>query len=190
MESPAAVGSVTELAMHYGRRPSMVIRIAALRLALVLMVSAPLAAEANSLLATIETQSHGTLDCGNRARGFEGTDILYGLTDELTVAPTEMAEVGMGHVARPVVIRKPLDRCSPALFLALVGRNPITRVEIRLFDKQGVHFFTIRLENVRVTRIAREAREHGVHEDVAFAYQIFELTDERTGVSASHDFGS
>jgi hypothetical protein len=59
----------------------------------------------------------------------------------------------------------------------LVGPERITRVEIRLLDNQRVHFLTIRLENVRITRIAREVREHGLHEDVAFAYQIFQLTD-------------
>jgi type VI secretion system Hcp family effector len=93
-------------------------------------------------------------------------------------------------VARPIVIRKPLDRCSPSLFLALVGRERITRVEIQLFDDQGVHFFTIRMENVRVTRIAREVRAHGIHEDVVVGYEIFHLKDERTGASATHDFGS
>jgi type VI secretion system Hcp family effector len=154
-----------------------------------MMIQAAPAAEAYSMLAIIETQTQGALDCGNRTRGFEGTDVLYGLTDELTASTTEMADAGLVQAARPIVVRKPLDRCSPPLFLALVGRERIARVEIRLFDNQGVHFFTIRLENVRVTRIAREVRAHGLHEDVAFAYQIFQLTDERTGVSASHDFG-
>ena len=167
----------------------MVIRIPAVSLALMLSLAAPATAAAYSMVAIIETQTQGPLDCGNRTRGFEGTDILYGLTDELTTPATDTVDGSLVPVARPIVIRKPLDRCSPPLFLALVGRERITRVEIQLFYNQGVHFFTIRLENVRVTRIAREVREHGLHEDVAFAYQIFQLTDERTGVSASHDFG-
>jgi type VI protein secretion system component Hcp len=164
----------------------MVTRIPSIGLALILSLTAPVSAFAYSMVAIIETQTRGPLDCGNRTRGLEGTDVLYGLTDEATAVTLASAD---GGPARPIVIRKPLDRCSPTLFLALVGREQITSVEIQLFDNHGVHFFTIRLENVRVTRIAREVREHGLHEDVAFAYQIFQLTDERTGASASHDFG-
>jgi hypothetical protein len=70
----------------------------------------------------------------------------------------------------------------------MVTRERITRVEIRLFDRLGVHFFTIRLENAWVTRIARTVRQHGLHEEVSFTYQIMHLIDERTGASASHDF--
>jgi type VI secretion system Hcp family effector len=87
------------------------------------------------------------------------------------------------------VIIKELDRCSPPLFRALVGRERITRVEVRLFDNGGAHFFTIRLENAAVTRISLLVRQHGLHEEVAFAFQIIHLIDERTGASASHDFG-
>lgn len=167
----------------------MVTRVLAIGFALILSLAAPVAAQAYSMLAIIETQTQGALDCGNRTRGFEGTDVLYGLTDEVTTSTPETADGGLVPLARPIVIRKPLDRCSPPLFLALVRRERISRVEIQLFDNQGVHFFTIRLENVRVTRIAREVREHGLHEDVAFTYQVLELMDERTGVRASHDFG-
>ena len=166
----------------------MVMVIPIIGFAVVLSLATPVAVQAYSMVAIIETQTQGALDCGNQARGLERTEVLYGLTDELTTL-TETADGGLAPLARPFVIRKPLDRCSPPLFLALVGREQITRVEIRLLDNQGVHFFTIRLENVRVTRIAREVREHGFHEDVAFAYQILQLVDERTGISASHDFG-
>jgi hypothetical protein len=31
-------------------------------------------------------------------------------------------------------------------------------------------------------------RQHGLHEEVAFAFQVIHLIDERTGTSASHDF--
>ena len=169
----------------------MVLTMSVVTLALMMLLSLAVpatAAAAYSMLAIIETESQGPLDCGNRARGFEGTDVLYGLSDELA-APGTDTMTGGTVAARPIVIRKPLDRCSPPLFLALVGRERITRVEIQLFDNQGVHFFTIRMENVRVTRIAREVRAHGIHEDVVVGYEIFHLRDERTGVSASHDFG-
>src|SRR5262245_56971097 len=166
----------------------MVSMILSIGLALILTLVAPASAARYSMVAVIETQTQGPLDCGNRTRGLEGTDVLYGLTDEATAPTADTIDRGVNAQARPIVVRKPLDRCSPALFLALVGREQIARVEIRLFDNQG-HFFTIRLENVRVLRIAREVREHGFHEDVVLAYQVFQLTDERTGVSASHDFG-
>jgi len=167
----------------------MVLMILSIGLALVLSLAAPTCVAAYSMVAIIETQTQGPLDCGNRTRGLEGTDVVYGFTDEAMAPTGETTDGGLVAPARPIVVRKPLDRCSPALFLALVGREQIARVEIRLFDNEGVHFFTIRLENVRVMRIAREVREHGFHEDVVFAYQVFQLTDERTGVSASHDFG-
>jgi type VI secretion system Hcp family effector len=166
----------------------MILRMSAVSLTLMLCFATPVPAAAYSMLAIFETETQGPLDCGNRARGFEGTDVLYGLMDELAAPTTDPLNAGTA-MARPIVIRKPLDRCSPALFLALVGRERITRVEIQLFDKQGMHFFTIRMENVRVIRITREAREHGLHEDVVVGYQIFHLRDERTGASASHDFG-
>ena len=132
----------------------MVLTMSVLSLALTMLsLAVPgTAAAAYSMLAIIETESRGPLDCGNRARGFEGTDVLYGLMDELAAPGTDTMTGGTA-AARPIVIRKPLDRCSPPLFLALVGRERITRVEIQLFDNQGVHFFTIRMENVRVTRI-------------------------------------
>ncbi len=167
----------------------MILMMSVVSLGLLMTLAAPVTAAAYSMLAIIETESRGPLDCGNRARGFEGTDVLYGLVDELAAPATDTVDGGAA-VPRPMVIRKPLDRCSPPLFLALVGRERITRVEIQLFDNQGVHFFTIRIENVRVTRIAREVRAHGLHEDVVVGYQILHLRDERTGASASHDFGS
>ena len=161
----------------------MVLTMSVVTLALMMLLSLAVpatAAAAYSMLAIIETESRGPLDCGNRARGFEGTDVLYGLSDELA-APGTDTMTGGSAAARPIVIRKPLDRCSPPLFLALVGRERITRVEIQLFDNQGVHFFTIRMENVRVTRITREVRAHGIHEDVVVGYEIFHLRDERQG---------
>jgi type VI secretion system Hcp family effector len=83
---------------------------------------------------------------------------------------------------------KELDRCSPPLFRALVNRERISLVEIRLFDRQGVHFFTIRLEDAVVTRISRAVRSHGLHEEVAFAFRGIQLVDERSGASATHHF--
>ena len=79
-------------------------------------------------------------------------------------------------------------RLRTPLFLALVNREQIRRVEIRLFDRKGVHFFTIRLEEAFVTRISRVVRSHGLHEEVAFAFRAIQLVDERSGVSASHQF--
>jgi type VI secretion system secreted protein Hcp len=162
-----------------------------LAFAVLFLPGAPALAQAYSMVALIETQSRGQLDCGNRVRGQEKTQVLLGITDELGVADADVAsgQVGAMAYARPLVIRKDLDRCSPPLFTALVNREPITRVEIRLFDGQGIHFFTIVLENAAVTRIARVVRGHGLHEEVAFAYRTLRLIDERTGVSASHDLG-
>ena len=88
-----------------------------------------------------------------------------------------------------MVVIKELDRCTPPLFLALVNRERIRLVEIRLFDRQGgVHFFTIRLEDALVTRISRQVRSHGLHEEVAFTFRAIQLIDERSGASASHQF--
>ena len=60
----------------------MLSRMSAVTLTLVLWLAAPAPAAAYSMLAIIETETQGALDCGNRARGFEGTDVLYGLMDE------------------------------------------------------------------------------------------------------------
>lgn len=169
----------------------MVLTIVALAVSVTLALVAPHAAQAYSMVALIETQSRGPLDCGNPARGQEGTQALLGVSDELGVPDADVVggEIGPAAQVKPLVIRKELDRCSPPLFTALVNRETITRVEIRLFDKQGIHFFTIRLANAVVTRIARVIRSHGLHEEVAFAYRTIQLIDERTGVSATHDFG-
>jgi type VI protein secretion system component Hcp len=70
-----------------------------------------------------------------------------------------------------------------------VNRERVRLVEIRLFDRQGIHFFTIRLEDALVTRISRVVRSHGLHEEVSFAYRAIQLVDERSGASASHQFG-
>jgi type VI secretion system Hcp family effector len=154
--------------------------------ALVLLAGTPTAA-AFSLTAVIETQTRGPLDCGNLLRGQEGTQPLLGVSDE-TLAPDD-AGGAVAPQVRPLVVVKELDRCSPPLFTALVTRERIPRVEIRVFDRQGVHFFTIRLENAWVTRISRVVRSRGVHEEVAFAYRTIHLVDERSGISASHDVG-
>jgi type VI secretion system secreted protein Hcp len=159
-------------------------------LALASVLAAPRAAPAFSMVAAIETQSHGALDCGNAARGHEGTQVLLGISDEIVAAGTNLLSGDAGQVSpQPLVVIKELDRCSPPLFTALVRREWITRIEIRLFDRQGLHFFTIRLENALVTRIARVVRNRGLHEEVAFSYRGIHLIDERTGISASHDFG-
>jgi type VI secretion system Hcp family effector len=141
------------------------------------------------MVAVIETQTRGPLTCGSTARGLEGTQPLLGVSDEF-VFPAELAggDAGAAPQVKPVVLIKEVDRCSPPLFAAMMAQEPITRVEIRLYDRQGVHFFTIRLENARVTRMSRTVRQHGLHEEVAFAFQVIHLIDERTGTSASHDF--
>lgn len=167
----------------------MTVTFVALGLALVSAATAPAAAHAYSMVAIIETETQGPLACGSTVAGLEGSQTLLGITDEI-VAP---GAAGPGEAlaplqVKPLVVIKELDRCSPPLFRALVNRERITRVEVRLFDRQGVHFFTIRLENAIVTRISRAVRAHGLHEEVAFAYQGMELIHERTGVSASHDF--
>ena len=112
--------------------------------------------------------------------------MLLGISDEIALPAGEAGvEPGGALLVRPFVMIKELDRCSPPLFRALVNRENISLVEIRLFDRQGVHFFTIRLEDAFVTRISRAVRSHGLHEEVAFAYRGIQLVDERSGTSAS-----
>jgi type VI secretion system secreted protein Hcp len=150
----------------------------------------PAPAAAYSMIAVIETQTQGPLTCGNTARGQEGSQILLGLSDEIALPAADAAggDPGGALQVRPLVVIKELDRCSPPLFRALVNRERISLVEIRLFDRQGAHFFTIRLEDAVVTRISRSVRAHGLHEEVAFAYRAVQLVDERSGQSASHEF--
>jgi type VI secretion system Hcp family effector len=163
----------------------------ALAVALLAILATPDPALAFSMVAVIETQTRGPLTCGSTARGLEGTQPLLGVSDEF-VFPSELAggEPGAVLQVKPVVVIKEVDRCSPPLFAAMMARETITRVEIRLYDRQGVHFFTIRLENARVTRMSRTVRQQGLHEEVAFAFQVIHLIDERTGATASHDFAS
>jgi type VI secretion system Hcp family effector len=160
-----------------------------LAIALTALLAVPDPAEAFSMVAVIETQSRGSLRCGSPTQGPAGTQPLLGLSDEFVV-PVELAggDTAVAPQVRPVVLIKEIDRCSPPLFAAMMAREPVTRVEIRLYDRQGVHFFTIRLENARVTRMSRTVRQHGLHEEVAFAFQVIHLIDERTGATASHDF--
>ena len=159
-------------------------------MALLSLVALAAPAVAYSMVAVIETQTQGPLTCGNTARGQEGTQTLLGISDEigLPTADGAAADPGGALQVRPLVIIKELDRCSPPLFRALVTRDRISLVEIRLFDRQGVHFFTIRLEDAVVTRISRTVRSHGLHEEVAFAYRAIQLVDERSGQHASHQF--
>jgi type VI secretion system Hcp family effector len=167
-------------------RPSLVSLVV---VAALVLGAVPRPAAAYSLAALIETETRGALDCGNPLRGREGTQALLGVSDEVLAAGDGTGGGGFAPEVRPLVVIKELDRCSPPLFTALVTRERISRVEIRLFDRQGVHFFTIRLENAWVTRISRVVRSHGLHEEVAFAYRTIHLVDERSGVSASHDLG-
>ncbi len=168
----------------------MSVVIGAVGLALLALTVLPVPATAYSMVAVIETQSQGPLACGNTARGLEGTQTLLGISDEILLPSAE----GVGGdpsgalQVRPVVVIKELDRCTPPLFLALVNRERIRLVEIRLFDRQGIHFFTIRLEDALVTRISRQVRSHGLHEEVAFTFRAIQLIDERSGASASHQF--
>ena len=168
----------------------MSVVIGAVGLALLALTVLPVPATAYSMVAVIETQSQGPLACGNTARGLEGTQTLLGISDEILLPSAE----GVGGdpsgalQVRPVVVIKELDRCTPPLFLALVNRERIRLVEIRLFDRQGIHFFTIRLEDALVTRISRQVRSHGLHEEVAFTFRAIQLIDELSGASASHQF--
>jgi type VI secretion system secreted protein Hcp len=157
---------------------------------LLALVVLPAPAAAYSMVAVIETQAQGPLTCGNTARGLEGTQTLLGISDEIALPSADAAggDADGGLQVRPLVIIKELDRCSPPLFRALVTRERISLVEIRLYDRQGVHFFTIRLEDALVTRISRTVRSHGLHEEVAFAFRAMQLVDERSGQNASHQF--
>jgi type VI secretion system secreted protein Hcp len=168
----------------------MSVVIGAIGFAFLALTVLPVPAAAYSMVAVIETQTQGPLACGNTARGLEGTQPLLGISDEILLPAAEGPSGGSDptgplHV-RPFVVIKELDRCTPPLFLALVNRERIRLVEIRLFDRQGVHFFTIRLEDALVTRIARQVRSHGLHEEVAFTYRAIQLIDERSGASAAH----
>lgn len=160
-------------------------------IALLIVAALPAPAAAYSMVAIIETQTQGPLTCGNTVRGLEGTQPLFGISDEIVLPSADGAGLDPSGTlqVRPLVVIKELDRCSPPLFRALVTRERISLVEIRLFDGQGVHFFTIRLEDAAVTRIARTVRAHGLHEEVAFAYRVMQLVDERSGQNASHQFG-
>jgi type VI secretion system Hcp family effector len=168
----------------------MVVRLAPLALALAAVMIAPAAAGAFSMVAVIETQTRGPLTCGLPG-GADGAQPLLGVSDEFVQPAAELAggDVGPALQVRPLVVIKEVDRCSPPLFEAMMARETISRVEIRLYDRQGLHFFTIRLANARVTRMARTVRQHGLHEEVAFAFQAIELVDQRSGASAAHDFG-
>lgn len=162
----------------------------ALGIAFCVLLMLPASVAAYSMVAVIETQTQGPLTCGNTARGLEGTQTLLGISDEIVLPPVDAAggDPGGGLQVRPLVVIKELDRCSPPLFRALVTRERISLVEIRFFDRQGVHFFTIRLEDALVTRISRNVRSHGLHEEVAFVFKAIQLVDERSGQSASHQF--
>ncbi len=167
----------------------MKVVISAIGFVLLALAVLPAPAVAYSMVAVIETQTHGPLTCGNTARGLEGTQVLLGISDEIALSGSEAgADPGGTLLVRPLVVIKELDRCSPPLFRALVNRERISLVEIRLFDRQGVHFFTIRLEDAVVTRISRAVRSHGLHEEVAFAFRAIQLVDERSGASTSHQF--
>ena len=168
----------------------MTVMMGAIAFALFTLATLPASAASYSIAAVIETQMQGPLACGNTTRGLEGTQTLLGISDEVGVPAVEAASDGVGGTLRvqPFVVIKELDRCSPPLFLALVNRERIRLVEIRLFDARGVHFFTIRLGDALITRIGRIVRSHGLHEEVAFLYRSIQLTDERSGVSATHEF--
>jgi type VI secretion system secreted protein Hcp len=170
----------------------MTVVIAVIGFTLLTLAAVPAPAAAYSMVAVIETQTQGPLTCGNTARGQEGTQVLLGISDEVALASSEATagggDPGGALQVRPLVVIKELDRCSPPLFRALVNRERISLVEIRLFDRQGVHFFTIRLEDAIVTRISRVVRSHGLHEEVAFAFRAIQLVDERSGASVSHQF--
>jgi type VI secretion system secreted protein Hcp len=159
-------------------------------IALLILAALPAPAAAYSMVAVIETQTQGPLTCGNTVQGQEGTQALLGISDEIVLPSPDSAGADPGGAlqVRPLVVIKELDQCSPPLFRALVTRDRISLVEIRLFDRQGIHFFTIRLEDALVTRISRTVRSHGLHEEVAFAYRAIQLVDERSGQNASHQF--
>jgi type VI secretion system Hcp family effector len=158
---------------------------------IVLLLAGPgAAAPSYSILAVIDTAAQGRLACGVAATAQEGAQALFGVSDEFTVPVDPWTlEASTALQVKPVVILKELDRCSPPLFRAMVARERLSAVEIRLLDRQGVHFFTIRLEDALITRIARMVRQHGLHEEVGFVFRVIHLIDERSGVSTSHDLG-
>src|SRR5262245_37964114 len=170
------------------RRCAMTVITGAIGVALLTLAALPAAAASYSMAAVIETQMQGPLACGNMTRGLEGTQTRLGLSDEIGVPAADAESSGGGFRVQPFVVIKELDRCTPPLFLALVNRDRIRLVEIRLFDERGIHFFTIRLGDALITRIARVVRSHGLHEEVAFAYRSIQLTDERSGASATYEF--
>ena len=142
----------------------MSVVIGAMGFALLALTVMPVPATAYSMVAVIETQIPGPARLWQYRAG-PGRD-----ADAPRDLGRDPAALGGGRgggdpggalQVRPMVVIKELDRCTPPLFLALVNRERIRLVEIRLFDRQGVHFFTIRLEDALVTRISRQVRSHG-----------------------------
>ena len=92
-----------------------------------------------------------------------------------------------------LIIHKRLDRSSPALFLALVQHQLFSSGVITFLHETGdgfIKFFTIKLQDVFVTKFATDDSENQVlagNEQINLAYRTIQLKDTVTGESACWD---
>ena len=138
----------------------MTVVFGAIGFALLALTALPVPAAAYSMVAVIETQTQGPLACGNTMRGLEGTQTLLGISDEITLSAADVAggDPGGALQVRPssssrssTGARRPCSWRSSTESGSASSRSDF-------FDRQGVHFFTIRLEDALVTRISRVVR--------------------------------
>ena len=92
-----------------------------------------------------------------------------------------------GAPGPPLVVIGELDRCTPPV-PALVNRERIRLVEIRLFDRQ-VSTSSRFGWRTRSLRIARQVRSHGLHGGVSFTFRAISPSTSE-GASASHQFSA
>ncbi|SEJ51739.1 Hcp family type VI secretion system effector [Demequina mangrovi] len=97
---------------------------------------------------------------------------------------------------QPVTIMKRMDRTSPLLADALVRAMVVDSAELRFFrahpfDGRDEHYFTLLLEEGRVTAIRQELSQDpsspGPLEEVDLTYSRITWTDEVGGAAAEHE---
>jgi type VI secretion system secreted protein Hcp len=129
---------------------------------------------------------HGNCTIAER----EDTIVVVGFEHDLVWSYDPQGGLPSGHRAhQPFVVLKYFDRATPLLYNALASGTQLAKVEINFYRKNAsnaeVLYYTIELENVRITQIGSSTPNF---EKISFVYERITWTHEDGGISFQDDW--
>jgi type VI secretion system secreted protein Hcp len=144
---------------------------------------------------TGETQ--GEIRGSETKQGHEDSITVNAVNHGVQIPTDKLSRLPSGkRKHEPLVVTKDIDKSTPLLMNALLNNENITKLELRFWQPgpagQGRQFYTIELENARITDIRFEMLNNRTPENlqqrelehISFVYQKIVWTYEDGGITA------